>query len=456
MNTLPVMTDALPMDLGDGLTMRRSTWADAEPLADFNKWIHRNEGDPNPDEGVGVWTRELLSGQHPTFGEGDFTLVVERATGKIVSALNLISQTWTYGASAPTGGIPFGVGRVELVGTLPEYRRRGLIRAQFDVVHRWSAERGERVQSITGIPFYYRQFGYEMALSLAGGRVCYKSTIPALKDGQEERFTLRPITEADLPFVLALDEQVSRHSLINLVRGERLWHYELFEHWEGHCNRLEWRVIQAADGTPVGLVGFVGYPWGASRVAVLHLELMPGWSYVEAAPGILRGLKAEAEAVCAAKGKTLENLYFSLGGSHPFFEANRERMPAQRSEYAWYIRVPDLPGFLHHIAPVLEARLADSWAAGHTGQVKLSFYRSGLLLKLARGKLTVEPWLPVPHDDEGDAGFPGLTFLQLVFGYRDLDQLRAAFPDAWAGSDEAVGLLNALFPRQRSRFLAWY
>ena len=40
----------------------------------------------------------------------------------------------------------------ELVGTKKEYRRRGLVRQQFEVMHEWSAERGELVQIITGIP----------------------------------------------------------------------------------------------------------------------------------------------------------------------------------------------------------------------------------------------------------------------------------------------------------------
>ena len=38
---------------------------------------------------------------------------------------------------------PRVVGRPEAVGTRPEYRRRGLVRAQFEVIHAWSAERGE-------------------------------------------------------------------------------------------------------------------------------------------------------------------------------------------------------------------------------------------------------------------------------------------------------------------------
>ena len=92
------------------------------------------------------------------FRPGDTTLVTDTRTGAIASCLHLISQTWTY------GGVPIGVGQPELIGTRPAYRGRGLVRAQFDVVHGWSAERGHRMQAIAGIPWFYRQFGYELAL----------------------------------------------------------------------------------------------------------------------------------------------------------------------------------------------------------------------------------------------------------------------------------------------------
>ncbi len=45
---------------------------------------------------------------------------------------------------------------------------------QFEEVHKWSAERGHKVQVITGIPYYYRQFGYEMALDLTGRRIGFE------------------------------------------------------------------------------------------------------------------------------------------------------------------------------------------------------------------------------------------------------------------------------------------
>jgi hypothetical protein len=46
------------------------------------------------------------------------------------------------------------------------------------------------------------------------------------------------------------------------------------------------------------------------------------------------------------------------------------------------------------------------------------------------------------------AGFPGLTFLQMVFGYHSLEELLAAFPDAHVDTDEARAILRALFPKK--------
>ena len=43
------------------------------------------------------------------------------------------------------------------------------------------------MQAITGNPWFYRQFGYELGLELGGGRVVYGPQIPALKTGETER-----------------------------------------------------------------------------------------------------------------------------------------------------------------------------------------------------------------------------------------------------------------------------
>ena len=139
-----------------------------------------------------------------------------------------------------------------------------------------------------------------------------------------------------------------------------------------------------------------------------------------------------------------------LGASHPVYEALEKSLPDVRLPYAFYMRVPDLADFVNHIKPALEKRLADSIAAGTSREIKISFYRNGLRLVLEKGRLAViESWQPSP-DDDGAVAFPGLTFLQVLFGYRSFDELKYAFADCWCDNEEVRVLINILFPKKLS------
>lgn len=431
-------------DLGNGLIMRRSTAADAEALADFNGGIHgENEQDR---QRVAAWTHDLLSRPHPTLNPDDFTIVEESATGRIVSSLNLIPQVWTY------EGIEFRVGRPELVGTLPEYRNRGLVRLQFEEIHRWSAERGDMVQGITGIPYYYRLFGYEMALDLAGRRFGHEANVPRLKDGEGEPYSIRPASESDLPFVAKVYQHAARRHAIACARTPEIFRYELDGQSEHNINRRETHIIEDRSGERVG---YFQHPngLGMTGLSALWYELKPGVSWLDVSPVVVRYLWSQGQQYAKREGKPCTSFGFALGARHPVYEVLGRNLPTVHAPYAWYLRVPDLPGFLNHIKPALEKRLAESIAVGHSREIKISFYRTGLRLVIEKGKLsTIEPWKPTPEDG-GLAAFPGLTFLQLLFGYRSYPELKDAFADCWCSSEDIRLLLDILFPKKTSNLL---
>ena len=432
-------------DLGGGLILRRAIPEDTESLAEFNSRVHSDDGWEKPFAPAAVWTRDLMTKDHPTFSPGDFTIVEDTATKQIVSSLNLISQTWSY------AGIPFKVGRPELVGTHPDYRNRGLVRAQFEVVHQWSAERGELLQAITGIPYYYRQFGYEMAMNLGGGRIGYLPHIPKLGENEDEPYIIRPAVEADLAFIASTYQHASQRYLVACLRSKAEWRYELLGHDPKSVNYFRLAVIETPSGEARGFIAHGGALWGTS-LSLIQYELKPGVSWLAVTPSVVRYLQKVGEAMAAEEGsKPYQAHRFSLGEEHPVYEAHPNLAPRLFEPYTWYLRLPDMLAFLKLITPVLEERLAKSVACGHSGELKLTFYGEGLRFDLESGKIkSIEPYQPAPTLDRGDAAFPGRSFAQLLFGWRSISEMVRVYPDCWVGNDPARALLNAFFTRQIS------
>jgi GNAT superfamily N-acetyltransferase len=430
-------------NLGDGLALRRATAADTEELAAFNAKMQADPGE-SVDATICAWTRDLMEGQRPVVGPDDFTIVEDTRTGAIVSSLRLISQTWAY------DGIAFPVGQIEIVSTHPDYRRRGFIRKQIERVHHWSQARGELVQAISGIPWYYRQFGYEMALDNTSGRSVYATDLPSQSGGEQEPVRVRPASAADLEFLQGLDAPARRHSFVACVRDAALWRHEIDGRRELSTRHLDLLIAETPDGTRLGYVA--RYPLRLRPSFVSALELAPGVSWLATIPALLRALFADANTELRAAGSPpAERLDLRLGTDHPAYRAIPDLAAHAFRGGAWYIRVPDLPSFLRRIAPVLESRLATSDAAGFSGEFKLSFYRSGVRLHLLKGRIeSVEAWSR-PERWEADTLFPDLTFLQILFGYRSFADLEHAFPDCDARTDTGHALVETLFLKRASR-----
>ncbi len=444
-------------DLGDGLVCRWSTRSDQERIGYLMGSVFRF----TQEEPINIRTadeaRVFMSDGFPFAGPGDFALVEDRSKPDwpLVACTCFWRHHWSY------GGIEFGVGRPENVATEPAYRNRGLVRALFAMIHARSAAEGQLVQAITGIPYFYRQFGYEYVLDLGGQRRVSLAALVDLKTTTANAYTLRLATEEDVPHLLTWYNQRRADNLV--------WHETTAAYWRYHITGWEAATVQQQGPTRVGLFGRLhiivdplgrdcGYTWLAAKrwgddLRVYGLELAPSVNWQSAIPGLLPALRQHGETIPAVSADTepFRQISFHLGRAHSAYDVLGESLaPRTIPPYAWYLRVSDVPAFIQHIAPVLEERLARSLLTGHTGELKLDFYRGGLRLAFDQGKLlTVEPWRAPDFGDEAQAGCPALVFLQLLFGYRSLSELRAIFPDVWA-SEEAALLLDVLFPKQPS------
>jgi hypothetical protein len=427
--------------LDSGLILRRSRKEDTEALVAFNCNIHAE--DKWDEIGLAAWTKDLMSGKHPTFQPDEFTIVEDPSDKKIISCMNLISQIWTY------EGIPFGVGRPELVGTLLEYRRKGLVREQFKVIHQWSEQKGELLQAITGIPYYYRRFGYEMTINLGGGRTGFAPNVVQLKEGEQEVYVIRKATTKDLQFIATLYDNACKRSMVTVHWDQSLWKYELNHKSVYNINGRLLHIIEDTDKIPVGFLAVPGIKW-RNAVAVTAYEISGNASWLEITPSVVRWLWRMGEQQAHDQSQKNENFGFYLGESHPVYEVFEKNLPQVVQPYAWYIRIPDLVAFLNKIIPVLETRIEESAIVGYSGSLSISFYESGVKIIIEKGKIEEIQLLSKDTLKECSAEFPGKTFFHILFGWRSTAEVRYLFPDCSWRNQETKILLDILFPKKVS------
>ncbi|MGH2506252.1 MAG: GNAT family N-acetyltransferase [Ktedonobacteraceae bacterium] len=451
----PTPNTSYRRNLGDGLVLRWSTADDTERIATLHGMVHRDNAEGPPNLNIMKVVRRLMNGDHPFMGPHDFGVIEDTSKegNPVVACTCLWKHTWTY------EGIPFSVGQPEMVATDPAYRNRGLIRVLFEMVHKRSEAEGDLVQAITGIPYFYRQFGYEYALELEDRRFTPIALIPQAKEGEPEPLRLREATGMDIPTIVALFSRRRESYSVSASIPHTQWLYEI-ETWKEHPQlgrTFHFQMIVNTTGQTVGFTASDNERQGKS-LRVWLLEFAEGVNVQTAMPSVLRALHAYGLSLEPAQlnAPPLSAIGLFLDTTHPVHTVlSAELDHAREPPYAWYLRVKDLPALLMHITPVLERRLATSPVAGYTGECKLDFYRGGLRLVFEQGRLTVaEHWHAPLYGSTASGGFPPLVFLQVLFGYRSIEALRHVFPDVWI-SDEAMPVLKVLFPTRPSFVCSW-
>jgi GNAT superfamily N-acetyltransferase len=430
--------------LKDGLLLRSLSEghaSDREQLPQIYADVNGENDSAEIKAAIIGWVNDLMSG-HPTVTLDDIFVVVDPANhNKVVSATLLIPQTWRY------EGIPIAVGRPELVATYPEYRGHGLVRSLFETVHERSAALGHQMQAITGIPYFYRKFGYTMAVDLAQHATYPLNVFPDPAADYVPKFTLRPATVEDIPNLMRWYDYHAQGRLLTEKRSAEVWQYEMMGRSADSGQAMDFEIILNSEKQPVGYLEFLTYRWEKHLLTCTGFVIGEESNYLESFSDVINGIKKWAREKYGECPPLL-----SLGsGQHETLDTLIDRTEGglvRKREYAWYVRVPEMIPFLRHIQPVLERRLVNSGANRYTGELKIGFYDlKGISLKFECGCITgIEP---ISGKDGYDISFPWELFWNVVFGYHTADELRYILPDVWASSKAAV-LLDTLFPKQKS------
>ncbi len=400
--------------LHDGFILRSvANQDDVEKLIHFNDFIHGN--------GVDTMVRELIM-THPYTTPEDWFFIEKE--GKIIASLCLISWTWKL------AGVSLKVGEMGVVGTLPEYRGQGLIRELAKHHLKLLNDGGYYLSNIQGIPYFYRQFGYEYALPLEGG---WRLDLHLIPDDMPPQFHFRLATSPDIPALMRLYDESMCDLDIFAVRDESIWDYLLGASVHTGNGGDTWCICDE-HGKIVGYCRVEHYGFGdglninecsnlSQSVAIALLAQFKKWAIERGKPFI---------KIHIPQNHILTRLTQSYGGH-------------DNGRYAWQIMIPDVARLLKALKPVFEARIAHSSYANLTHTFILNLYRRAFALVFENGALIEVKSLGY-HDGNSDLSLPPNAFTQLVMGHRNREELRKIFPDLSCGGATQL-LVDILFPR---------
>lgn len=413
-----MITNLWTHDLGAGLRMRPIDGpADVEHVAAFDALIHGAGSEP-------TWSAWMTV--HPAASAASWLLVEEQASARIVASLCLIPWQLQY------AGVALRAAEMGVVGTLEEYRGRGLQRALNARFGELLRAGGYDLSHIQGIPYFYRQFGYEYALPL---EAWWRLETHMLPVEPPAGYRCRPACLDDLPTLVHRYDEAAAALDIAALRDEATWRYLLGPALATETAADTWLVCDPA-GAPIGYFRVARQGFGDGLIVAEASLLSPDAAL--AALATLRRLTLEHAKPFARLNLPAETALVVVGRSLGAYDG---------SAYGWQIRLPDPLALLGKLAPVFERRLAASSYAGLSHDLVIDLYRQQLALRFVDGRLAVveaaAPGAPA------DLRLPPQLLAPLLFGHRSLDEIAPMYPDAFTPG-QTRPLIDTLFPKLRA------
>jgi len=407
-----------PLELDDGLIMRNATESDIPAILDHFKAVH----------GEGVMDQlEVMLHKHTGFTWDDSFIITGPESGVVVSSVFLLQKTWVI------DGVEIPSVEMEAVGTLEEYRYRGLIRLLNQEFEKRAAELNPVIMTIAGIPEFYRNFGYEYAAALGGGYPVAPALIPKQPEDEKDKIIFKELDVKSFPEFLKFRER---------YKPRRTWYRKVVPEDANYLIYETSSPIQEAfyfylvmeEGKTIG--AFFLARW-ENRLDVLELYL-DSHKHVDS---VLRFALSRADewngipVRVAPPNQARVNEYVSV---------RTQAMAVSR--YAWYVKMPSIPKFIESIAPLFPDRLKETEFHDFTGELTVTTYKEGYSLTFEKGALKT-----IAKKEEKDPGnynlrIPKNQLTRLLMGYETLDEIMSHEPDVTCAATLRP-LVRLLFPK---------
>ncbi|MFW9801921.1 MAG: GNAT family N-acetyltransferase [Candidatus Thorarchaeota archaeon] len=426
-------SNPLPDGLEFGIV---KTDEELEELIKFNSTIHE------PQDGEEL---KRIIDLLPHFGREMNYFIRDTDKGIFVSSINAIPSVWGY------AGLPLRNLELGFVGTLPEYRKRGLVRALYREFFEKELHRGKYdISTIQGIPYYYRQFGYDFLIPAWRSVFLRTNQVPDVPPEEKPawmRLSIRPATKSNLDSVISLyDEMISR-TLISTVRDKTLWEIQEQQRRE-YENEFTTHVIKRGKEVE-------GYFRLITRVN--EKDPVNGFldvieSSIQTYDGVRRTLQFLKDQ---CKDKNLNRIALSGAINSNLSQIGLDLGGNMSRGWKHQLRIPDMIRFLKRIRPVLQKRLRGTMFDGLTQEVTINTYRHCYVLDFQGGKIQEIKDLGI-HEDGKNLSFraPPHDFVRLLLGQYSIEELNQQNID-FLVAGTVKSLITTLFPKQES-FIGYY
>ncbi len=357
--------------------------------------------------------------------EGLASVLVAVDEGRVVSTATLLRETIVV------GGVPLPAAQVEMVATDPSHEGRGLVRSLMDLAHTMSRDRGDVVQVMIGIPFFYRQFGYSYSMRIPFAREL--RSVPA----DDPSTIVRLATAADIVAMDALQQHEQRPVQVSMPHSPGCW-----------------RWLLARDGSAQWVAEREGVVVATGRATSPHEGVVLGELAGEARG--IGALVAHAHRVATTAGGGPAVVMERPGTAvHDVLDpllTTVERPDALGDWY--YARIERLGPVLQALRPVLGRRWLEAGGGEH--DMMISSFRSHVRFHLGTdgmGDVVEAGPLQAPVS-AGGSGVPPDALPSMVLGPAGATGLEERHPDMMLGRQRE--LMAVLFPPVQADLLTFY
>ncbi len=418
-----------PRDLGNGLILRNATREDVPAALDLLNAVHSED----IMRSTAPWFEK-----HPRMTFDDIFVVEDTKTGKVVSHAIQLPGIWIL------DGLEIPMIQMEVVGTREQYRHQGLMKA-INTAYDERAEEVEPVfQAVAGIPYFYRELGYEYAVPMESGFYIAPSLIPNLPEGQREVVSIRKTDLESFPEWLEFrkDHFPKRTWLKGL--GQEDFEYHAFDECKRRNESFTFCLVEDCGEA----VGTFYYMWSEEDYLEVGELYLSDCKYADA---VLRHIKNLASSL---GGVTFEIRPPNQPELYEYIRAKSRSTPA--GKYMWYVKIPSIPRFLLALKEHIHLRFQNTEFERYTGQLTLTNYKEGFTLSFQNGHLIdVTQNASREYEQYYDLRIPKGPLVKLLMGHSTFDWLKQYEPDMQCKAAKRP-FVRALFPKLKASIDPFY